>query len=309
MHLLFETTVGFVLFEVNEQLVPHILNGDDTMIDHFLEQFDVSHLLIISNIYLYQTPEEATTATSLLQNSTPPPSLLQFLSETTISNNTLCIGDDMLGTVLQQKKGLTCIFNDCVIDLMREVRESFSEHMPESIGERESVLEAQIYVSRRLLNDRVLEREQSSLQELSLLMDKLTDLNTNITNNYTNLQELYGYHFPELIQIIPDMNSYILVVKYIGNRSNLNYELLLEHIEEKFCASVHQASKISIGADVDAVYMNNCVGISDTLLNYLAQKHGLLEQIELVSMRISPQLSELLNPEMAALKILEAALA
>jgi nucleolar protein 56 len=45
------------------------------------------------------------------------------------------------------------------------------------------------------------------------------------------LKEWYGYHFPELAKIVTDNEIYIKIVDLVGNKLNLNDELLAEVTE------------------------------------------------------------------------------
>ena len=64
-------------------------------------------------------------------------------------------------------------------------------------------------------------------------------------------REWYGYHFPELVKIIPDNHMYAKVVKIVKNRKELTDELL-EQLEECVMDSakakaIIDASKSSMG--------------------------------------------------------------
>ncbi len=63
--------------------------------------------------------------------------------------------------------------------------------------------------------------------------------------------EWYGYHFPELIKIVPDNSTYCRLAKLIGNRKELSEESL-ESLEEVVmdnakAQAILEASRSSMG--------------------------------------------------------------
>jgi len=63
--------------------------------------------------------------------------------------------------------------------------------------------------------------------------------------------EWYGYHFPELIKIVSDNSTYCKMAKLIGNRKELNEEMLeaMEEItmDSAKAQAVLDASRSSMG--------------------------------------------------------------
>jgi nucleolar protein 56 len=64
-------------------------------------------------------------------------------------------------------------------------------------------------------------------------------------------REWYGYHFPELVKIVPDNNMYARVVSLIKNRKELSEDLLgqLEEVvmDSSKAQAIIDASKMSMG--------------------------------------------------------------
>lgn len=64
-------------------------------------------------------------------------------------------------------------------------------------------------------------------------------------------REWYGYHFPELIKIVPENSMYCRVAKFIGNRRELSEESLegLEEIvmDSAKAQAILEASRSSMG--------------------------------------------------------------
>ena len=73
-----------------------------------------------------------------------------------------------------------------------------------------------------------------------------------MSTDFVFCREWYSYHFPELVKIIPDNNTYARVVKLIKNRKELS-EDSLEELEETVMDSskaqaILDASRSSMGA-------------------------------------------------------------
>lgn len=119
------------------------------------------------------------------------------------------------------------------------------------------------------------------------------------------IREWYGYHFPELVKLVPDNYTYARVAHFIGDKDTLNEEkledlaALLEEDTTK-AQNILDAARGSMGSSLSEIDMINIsafatrvVSIADyrkTLTNYLAEKMN----------SVAPSLTALLGERIGA---------
>jgi len=134
------------------------------------------------------------------------------------------------------------------------------------------------------------------------LLDQL-DKDVNLFS--MRIREWYGYHFPELVRLVPDNHQYAQVAKYIGDKETLDEEKLPDLAailddDSTIAQNILDAARGSMGSALSEIDMLNInafatrvVSISDyrkSLVSYLSEKMN----------SVAPSLTALLGERVGA---------
>jgi nucleolar protein 56 len=134
------------------------------------------------------------------------------------------------------------------------------------------------------------------------LLDQL-DKDVNLFS--MRIREWYGYHFPELVRLVPDNHQYARVAQFIGDKDALSEEKLPDLAailddDSTLAQNILDAARGSMGSSLSEIDMLNIsafatrvVSISDyrkSLVSYLSEKMNL----------VAPSLTALLGERISA---------
>ncbi|NWX26844.1 NOP56 protein, partial [Notiomystis cincta] len=138
------------------------------------------------------------------------------------------------------------------------------------------------------------------IQSISLLDQLDKDINT----FSMRVREWYGYHFPELIKIVPENSMYCRVAKFIGNRRELSEESLegLEEIvmDSAKAQAILEASRSSMGMDISPLDLINIESFSRRVISLAEYRRGLQEYLRSKMSQVAPSLSALIGEVVGA---------
>jgi nucleolar protein 56 len=119
------------------------------------------------------------------------------------------------------------------------------------------------------------------------------------------IREWYGYHFPELVKLVPDNYQYARIAQFIGDKDTLSEEKLPElaallEDDSTLAQNILDAARGSMGSSISEIDMLNIsafavrvVSIADyrkSLVTYLSEKMNL----------VAPSLTALLGERIGA---------
>ena len=186
----------------------------------------------------------------------------------------LGVSDSKISSTINEALGILCTHVGAVPEIMRGIRQHFP-NLVKGLTDK-SQAKAQLGLghaySRTKVKFNVNRVDNMIIQAINLVDQLDKDVNTFsmrirwvelihaltsfILNKHFSFvliqnREWYGYHFPELVKIIPDNHMYAKVVKIVKNRKELTDELL-EQLEECVMDSakakaIIDASKSSMG--------------------------------------------------------------
>lgn len=112
--------------------------------------------------------------------------------------------------------------------------------------------------------------------KIALLDDLDKDLNI-----YTmRAREWYGYHFPELIKVVPDNLTFCRAVRAIGHRHDLQLEALTDLLEEDIAQRVVLACNTSMGTAVSDEDMLRIKALVDQVIDLTEARERLWDYIK-----------------------------
>ncbi|XP_039579435.1 nucleolar protein 56 [Passer montanus] len=303
LHVLFEHAAGYALFAVREVeeiglLLPQVEESVLT-----LGKFhNVVKLVAFSPFRSAQSALENMNAVSegvlhedlrLLLDTALPPKRKKVL---------LGVGDAKMGAAVLEELGVQCQTGGVVAELMRGIR----LHFPALVRglTAQSAAKAQLGLghsySRAKVKFNVHRVDNMIIQSISLLDQLDKDINT----FSMRVREWYGYHFPELIKIVPENSMYCRVAKFIGNRRELSEESLegLEEIvmDSAKAQAILEASRSSMGMDISPLDLINIESFSRRVISLADYRKGLQEYLRSKMSQVAPSLSALIGEVVGA---------
>ena len=129
------------------------------------------------------------------------------------------------------------------------------------------------------------------IQAISLLDDVDKELN----NYVMRCKEWYGWHFPELVKIVPDASALIKVIMKMGMKQNAATtdlsDILPEEVEEK----VKEIAEISMGSEISDEDLLNIQALGSNVLDLQEYRQHLFEYLKKRMMAIAPNLTILVG--------------
>ncbi|TRZ19169.1 hypothetical protein HGM15179_008008 [Zosterops borbonicus] len=303
LHVLFEHAAGYALFAVREVeeiglLLPQVEESVLTL-GKFL---NVVKLVAFSPFRSAQSALENMNAVSegvlhedlrLLLDTALPPKRKKVV---------LGVGDAKMGAAVLEELGVQCQTGGVVAELMRGIR----LHFPALVRglTAQSAAKAQLGLghsySRAKVKFNVHRVDNMIIQSISLLDQLDKDINT----FSMRVRSWYGYHFPELIKIVPENSMYCRVAKFIGNRRELSEESLegLEEIvmDSAKAQTILEASRSSMGMDISPLDLINIESFSRRVISLSDYRKGLQEYLRSKMSQVAPSLSALIGEVVGA---------
>uniref|UniRef100_A0A8V5GGM6 Nucleolar protein 56 n=1 Tax=Melopsittacus undulatus TaxID=13146 RepID=A0A8V5GGM6_MELUD len=303
LHVLFEHAAGYALFAVREveeigMLLPQVEESAQS-VGRFQ---NVLKLVAFSPFKSAQSALENMNAVSegLLHED------LRLLLETSMpakkKKALLGVADAKLGAAILEELGYQCQTGGVVAELLRGIRLHF--HVLVKGLTAQSASKAQLGLghsySRAKVKFNVNRVDNMIIQSVSLLDQLDKDINT----FSMRVREWYGYHFPELIKIIPENSMYCRVAKFIGNRRELSEESL-EGLEEIVmdgakAQAILDASRSSMGMDISPLDLINIESFSSRIISLSEYRRGLQEYLRSKMSQVAPSLSALIGEVVGA---------
>lgn len=215
----------------------------------------------------------------------------------------LAVSDPLLGKSIRDVFDFGIDVSEIAQDLIRGIRQHASKLLKGL--QTDDLKKAQLGLghsySRSKLKFNVNRIDNMIIQAIALL-DQL-DKDVNLFS--MRIREWYGYHFPELIRLVPDNHQYARVAKFIGDKDSLDEDKLpdlaaLLDDDTTIAQNILDAARGSMGSglsDIDmlniSMFATRVVSLSDyrkSLVSYLAEKMN----------SVAPSLTALLGERVGA---------
>ncbi|KAF9076676.1 hypothetical protein BDP27DRAFT_1313721 [Rhodocollybia butyracea] len=260
-HALFESSSGYALFDVKltEDIAANSQEAQESIKDlgkfskmvelrsfvpfksaaHALENInDVSEGLVHDHL-------KSLIELNLSKSSSKKGSVTLAVSEPTLAGN------------IRETTGVQCDASEKAQDVIRGIRLHASKLLS-SLAE-DDLTKAQLGLghsySRSKLKFNVNRVDNMIIQAIALL-DQL-DKDVNLFS--MRIREWYGYHFPELVKLVPDNYTYARVAVYIGDKDSLTEDKLpgLEELIEEAQAAAKSTGEALIGIESPSTTASN----------------------------------------------------
>ncbi|KAL2268801.1 hypothetical protein VTJ83DRAFT_3647 [Remersonia thermophila] len=133
----------------------------------------------------------------------------------------------------------------------------------------------------------------------------LDALDKGINQAAMRVREWYGWHFPELIRIVSDNHMYCKLVLAIGNKKTVTEESLDEFVnilnqDQDKAEAIIQAARISMGQDISDVDLEMIKELATNVVKMSEYRRILAESLDKKMGDVAPNLQVILGTPVAA---------
>mmetsp|Transcript_23759 Transcript_23759/g.44114 ORF Transcript_23759/g.44114 Transcript_23759/m.44114 type:complete len:494 (-) Transcript_23759:128-1609(-) len=309
--VLFESSAGYGLFSVLENEEIGTLNEE---VQAGMTDFARFQRIVKMTAFSpFSTAENALENINSVSEHDVSPDLSAFLEANMqkgkkSAKHPLGVIEPTLATAIQENLEITCRSDETVRELIRAIRVHFVKFVkPLADGNLEqSQLGLGHSYSRSKVKFNPGRADNMIIQSIALLDQLDKDLNTFAMR----VREWYGWHFPELKQIVKDNYIYAQCAAFIKDKSTLTEDKLpaLEEIvgDEAEAAAILKAAKASMGFDTSDMDMMNIVIFTERMVSLATYRKELYAYLEQKMATVAPNLSSLIGETVAARLILKA---
>lgn len=303
-HVLFESSAGYALFAVKfkeeiggrtkavQDAIPNLSKfGKMIELKSFLPFRDAAHAL-----------ENANDISEGLM-SDHLQSLLELHIPAKKSSIVLGVAERGLAGAIKSGLGVECDASDQSLELIRGIRlhaEKLLTGLEKGDMDKSQLGLGHAY-SRAKVKFNVNRSDNMIIQAIALLDQLDKDVNTFAMR----VREWYGWHFPELIKILPDAHLYAQLVKFIGDKSKLTDESLegitqIVDGNEILSKNILDAARSSMGTDISPVDLINILNFADRVIQLYDYRKSLQAYLREKMELVAPNLGALIGDTVAA---------
>mmetsp|Transcript_1089 Transcript_1089/g.1098 ORF Transcript_1089/g.1098 Transcript_1089/m.1098 type:complete len:504 (+) Transcript_1089:34-1545(+) len=304
-YVLFESAAGYALFSILESeeittLTQEVQNSfnDFSKFQRIAKMISFLPFLTaesaLENINAISEHELTEELTSFLQTNLP-----KSKKSTTFP---LGVIEPTLAQAIQENLSIPCRSDETVREVLRAVRTHFTKFV-KVLGEgrlEQSQLGLGHSYSRSKVKFNPGRADNMIIQSIALLDQLDKDLNTFAMR----VREWYGWHFPELKEIVKDNYLYARCAAFIKDKSTLTEDKLagLEEIvgEEADAKLILKAAKSSMGMDTSPQDMLNIHIFTERMISLAQYRKELYAYLEEKMAVVAPNLSTLIGEVVAA---------
>ncbi|EJU06454.1 Nop domain-containing protein [Dacryopinax primogenitus] len=293
MLVLFETSLGFCLFKLNNDAK---LDQPDLW-KEFETPEKANAFLRFKALHRFDSTATAVEHLSAAQESKLSKGLKKFLTEEVVNKakgkETLVVADSKLAGTISKKLGIQVQSGDSSLDLDRGIREQLvslldgltqDDLQSFSLGVGHSMSRYKLKFSPDKVDTMV-------VQAIALL----DELDKEINHYSMRVKEWYGWHFPEMAKIITDNLAYAKVVRTVGMRTNAATTSLAEILPEDLEATVRVAADISMGTEISESDIAHIHLLCDQVISMTEYRAQLSEYLRNRMNAIAPNLTALVG--------------
>lgn len=235
-------------------------------------------------------------------------SLLELnLSKASKKNKTLnvklAVADSGLASSIKSEMGMDCDTSERSLELIRGIRLHASKLLKGL--QSDDLLKAQLGLGHSYSRAKVkfnVNRTDNMIIQAIALLDQL-DKDVNLFA--MRVREWYGYHFPELVKLVPDNYQYAQAVQFISNKDTLNEEKLpdLQELlddDSTRAQNVLDAARGSMGSALSELDMINIGAFATRVVSLAEYRKSLAAYLVEKMNQVAPSLTALLGERIGA---------
>ena len=311
--ILHESSTGYAVFE---QMRAEEIGSSDITLQESYQNFSTFRSVVkLKSFVPFQTAEQALENCTQVAQGVMSEYLKQFLSHLfkRMIKKKLCfelgVSAATLGASIHEGSKLPVVSTDHILELSRYIRLHAAKLLPNSSSEE--IFNAQrglahAYSRHRIQFNR--HRVDNMVIQSIALMDHM-DQGTN--QLAMRVKEWYGWHFPELAKLVPEVKAYVSIVRVLGDREKLPEEssevlnqlraiLKESSLEESLAEIILERARTSMGTIVSDLDMVNILAYAQKVVELVHYKARLGLYLTRKLKIIAPNLGKLLDERIAA---------
>ena len=310
LYIMYESSSGYALFEVSAS--EDIAALDATVQESVADMGKFSRTIKFKAFKPFSSAENALENINCVSEGVLTDDLKNFLElnlpKASVKDGKkkykfkLGLQEKSVATAVQESLGFPCQVNQTVAEICRGVRMHFTNYISALDGG--NLAKAQLGLghsySRAKVKFNVNRSDNMIIQAICILDQMDKDINT----FSMRIREWYGWHFPELVKLVPDMFIYARCVAFIKDKTSLNEgslkELTAIVLDEDVAAQVLQAARVSMGMEMSEVDMRNIQRFTEKLVNLGSFRKQLHVYLETKMSYVAPNLGALIGEMVAA---------
>jgi nucleolar protein 56 len=180
---------------------------------------------------------------------------------------------------------------------LRSLVSQFLQTQPQAASPTTLVREKALALTRSRLQEQVETRDRLVAQAVN----SVDDVNEILNLLYSRVVEWYGLHFPEVKDLVRDINQYIKLVAKIGNaqRSELD-ESHLEHLSDRRQELILEAAQNSLGSPISEFDLLPISQLAQFGVEIIKIKESLEAYIEESMTEVAPNIQSLVGSNLGA---------
>lgn len=219
------------------------------------------------------------------------------------ANVKLAVSESGLASSIKAEMGIDCDASERSLELIRGIRLHASKLLKGL--QSDDLLKAQLGLGHSYSRAKVkfnVNRIDNMIIQAIAMLDQL-DKDVNLFA--MRVREWYGYHFPELIKLVPDNYQYAKAVQFIGEKTSLNEEklpdlqLILDD-DPTIAQNVLDASRGSMGSGLSELDMLNIGAFATRVVSLAEYRKSLAAYLVEKMNLVAPSLTALLGERIGA---------
>mmetsp|Transcript_15754 Transcript_15754/g.42305 ORF Transcript_15754/g.42305 Transcript_15754/m.42305 type:complete len:476 (+) Transcript_15754:53-1480(+) len=294
MLVLYETPGGFALFNVLDEA--KVRNVDD-LHKSFESPKEAQKVVALKKFVPFEDATEAVAAAASVIEGKVGKSLKKVLKK---CEDKLGVADAKLGAAIKEKLSIDCVYDSSINELLRGIRnqaESFLETGDQMKSMRLGLAHGLGRYKLKFSPDKV---DTMIVQAIGLLDDLDKELNTYAMR----LKEWYGWHFPEMMKIVPDNIMYAKTVQKMGFRTKCKSTDFSDILGEDLEQEVKDAAEISMGTEISPEDLDNILMLCEQVVelgDYRAQLFNYLKnRMNAIAPNLTVMVGELVGARLIA---------
>ncbi|KAG8470220.1 hypothetical protein KFE25_008641 [Diacronema lutheri] len=282
MLVLFETPGGLALFNVLDEA--KIRNVDDLW-RSFETQSQAQKIISLNKFVKFEDSVEAVAAAASMVECKVGKTLKKLLKKA--EGETLGVADAKLGAAIKEKLSINCICDSSINELLRGIRAHAESFLDVGSSLKSMQLGLAHGLSRYKLKFSPDKVDTMIVQAIGLLDDLDKELNTYAMR----LKEWYGWHFPEMMKIVPDNLMYARTVQRMGMRTSAKATDLSAVLPEELEAEVKESAEISMGTEISEHDLDNILMLCEQVVELGEYRAQLFSYLKNRMAAIAPNLT------------------
>ncbi|EJU03375.1 Nop domain-containing protein [Dacryopinax primogenitus] len=305
-HLLFESAGGYALFETKmfEEIGMQTKQVQDSIED--LHKF--GKLVQLKSFAAFKNAanalENINDVTEGIVNEH-----LKNLLELNLSKSSkktpvvLGVSDRTLGSAITTDLNIKTDWSERSLELIRGIR-LHAEKLLKDFQEGD-LLKAQLGLGHSYSRAKLKFNVNRSDNMIICSIATLDQLDKDVNTFAMRVREWYGWHFPELVKIVPDNFQYARAAKFIGDKSQLKEEAIPELTEilegdETRAKNVVDAARLSMGTDISPIDLLNISAFADRVISLANYRKALTAYLTEKMNLVAPSLTSLIGERIGA---------